>query len=624
MPQNKVSAKLFNSWLDRIKVANVYREKFFKREAKKYVDYMRNKFPTDWWGRLDFDKIAVNDFQVNVRAQVPSLLFQNPTISAIPDMTSMDLKTDDPAALEKATKAAETKVKKLAYIGNMKWKELGVKKIFKQTIRDSLVQFMGIIRTDWITQNVSNPNYDPSKPSTDDNLEFFVKKDDLLVERIPPKRFGIDPDCPNPTELADAQYITIDYYKPLYEIRANKDFKNSDKITGKYQINNKFSDSLSADNEMIKKAKITLLYNQDDRTIAIISEELDEPLAVYEWADYWETYPVNLLAYTEDMEDDEEPCFYPIPDFRLYEAQIQEKNQLRTRYATFVRRFASIIGYDNVKVDKDQLNNVINSPDGGNVGFDAKGAPIDSLFKPLLAGVNFGQDKLNLMNIIEGDIERLSLVPGFKKGELPEEDRTATEFSKVAENIDTQMEERKDIVRDFLVDVASDCLRHIQNNLTDTGQVPIEDETGKTVLLPYSKEDIQGEFVVEMDVISLGRRNVQNEVDIATKKYQLFSEQPVINQRWNAEEYLKKVDSKADRVKAIMPEPQPPPKDPPKVNVSIRAEASAEQLAQLVPGLKPPPLPGAGGVPGEGAAPIPGTPVPGMEDVPPPEGVTAT
>ena len=146
--------------------------------------------------------------------------------------------------------------------------------------------------------------------------------------------------------------------------------------------------------------------------------------------------------------------------------------------------------------------------------------PFPDVIAPVPRNDANAQFYANHSEVIEGDIDRVTGVNEYMRGALPEIRRTATEASIIQDAANARAAEKLDRIESFIANVSRHLVQLAQTFLTSAQVARITTEQGAQVWVPYSRDDIEGEFDFE---VAAGSTQPQNETFRRQQAIQLMN-----------------------------------------------------------------------------------------------------
>lgn len=455
------------------------------------------------------DKMSATENIVysNVNAQVPELYAKNPEISVTSTMSSDDEQWQEVSpkarAIEKLVNVLfgmknapglnlKPKAKRnvvVALLTNRAYFEVGYTN--KDDSSDQALQDL-----QRLTENITNADSIEDIREAEGALRALEEKVSFLQPSGPhlsirlPHQVLIDPDAQDPW-LTDAQWIMIEdmmpteYINAMYGQEQEPDNEDNDTIVSIYEPTHILdaNDGTDGDEDTFsifdsrkdynaygfdsqdsfnkaKRTKVWRVWDRTTRRLELYSDK-DWKWPIWVWDDPYNLdgfFPITPLWFHEN----------PVAMFAKGEVsyyldqqdQINLVNDEKSRSLSWARRN---IFYDKNKVQKDEVEKVINGPDNTVTGIDVPDGmkPGDIVFALPPPSINFAQlfDKKDLYQAID----RIAATSDVMRGEQFKTNTTNQAIDYYSTMGNMRMDERLDAIEDAIGDVgwkvAQLCLR---------------------------------------------------------------------------------------------------------------------------------------------------------------------
>lgn len=497
--------------------------------------------------------ILLNEIYPIIQYELPSIYFRNPRAFLKPRNKNYIVKRRNPITGQMenvsldAAKSAKTQEALLNYtISEIRYKEEVQKVLF-----DALLFRHGIL---W-------HGYKGDFGMTDER-SFYIENEKIFVQRISPKDFLFDPTV-NLSNIDEARWIARRFEIPLKDIQEDDQLNVSKQLQGKLgysgvldldkavPIGNGGFDTkllgsrvrtlLDYTDENFKKnsaAKFVTCYevykrpskkekkNGSKGQIILWTPDQPEPLRVNPWTIKAEGWPakVMMMNYVPDR-------IFGLSDIEVYGEIADHKNliiNLQLRNAQSNSKV--MVAFNKTNMDDETIKK-IETGDQNIIGFDGAVNGMISMMSP---GGQASGELYMLDTRIQANLDEKSGVTDLKKGMLRSGEESAASVQ--IRNAGTQARPayRQDIMADFLKGSF-----HYINQLIKQF-LPYEDAVRITGSLDIqwsdnpSKEEIQADTDVEIDVISMLPENPEKEIKELDKILQLMVEalnNPALSQK---------------------------------------------------------------------------------------------
>jgi len=320
--------------------------------------------------------------------------------------------------------------------------------------------------------------------------------------------------------------------------------------------------------------------------------------------------------------------FYPMGELESIETLQLELNETRSQQINHRKRNARKYIYLESAFDQTGIDALESDEDNTMVPVNA-GEDINRVIIPM-PSIGIAPDFYQMSQVIEDDIDKVSGVSDYMRGQMPETRRTATEAAMLQDAQQSRSADKLAKVELFLARLGERLIQLMQQFMTGEQVVRVVGQDGAPLWLTYDVDYIQGQFDYEVEA---GSTQPQNEtfrrqaamqmVDAMAPFVQAGVVDPAAVCRYVLQFGFGVKDPSSFMVNPVMSQmpgaPQPPGQGPPPGQPGQPAPGGQ---AQLPPGGPPPgggggpppgPPPGGGGgpaaPPGAAAAP-PGQQVP--------------
>ena len=288
--------------------------------------------------------------------------------------------------------------------------------------------------------------------------------------------------------------------------------------------------------------------------------------------------------------------FYTIGEIEAIEPLQNELNH--TRSAMVLARKLDIPKYMVRKdaMDSDALDALTSSDTNALVPI-RDDTPFDQVIQPVPRNSANAMFYQNHSDVITGDIDRVTGINEYMRGALPEIRRTATEANIIQDAANSRAADKLARIEGFIAEVAERLVQLAQQYLTTDQVARMTTAQGAQIWVPYSRDDIDGQFDFDVEAGSTQPSNEQFRRSQAMQLMQTMGPfiGTVIDPRAMAAHVLREGFGikNPERFMVIVPPPMPP---------------GAEQgpppgpEGPMPPGSDQAPVDGAGAVPSDPAA----------------------
>ena len=470
---------------------------------ERMIDLYRGKH----WPRVTAteDLVAVNLAFSTVNIIAPSVSVNHPKVVVTPN----DPDNTDRAAFVEA-------------VINHTWRHHDFRKPFRRAVKDFLIFGHGWLKVGWrfVEQErtlgederqtmideatmeadafaMTNPEFAGDLPSDEEiaanitNTAMMIVEDQPFVERISPFDVFVDPEA---TCLEDAAWIAQRIVRPLEEAKKDKRYKASarkklDAQNVLYPLNT--PNSRQQQEEYLYDEERTVIFEFYDivnNTISVLAQAGDEFLVDPTPMPYVYGQPFVMLR-NYDIPD----YFYPMGDLEAIESLQLELDKTRTQLVNARKRYARKYLYHERSFGPEGREALASDQDGRLVPVVEENKPLSETVIPM-PQTPLSPEIYQYSDIIETDINTVSGVSEYARGQMPETRRTATEASIIADAGNARAADKLAIVELSIGYVARMVLQVMQQVMTGEQMARVSQKGGGDLFVPYTREDIIGEY----------------------------------------------------------------------------------------------------------------------------------
>ena len=319
---------------------------------------------------------------------------------------------------------------------------------------------------------------------------MMVVEDQPFVERISPFDIFVDPEA---TCLEDAKWIAQRIVRPLEEAQADKRYKAS------------VRKNLSADSLLYPMYAVTSRQQQEEYL------DTEERCVVYEYYDILEN-TLSVLPQSGDqflidpiampyaygqpfvmMRNYDVPdFFYPMGDLEALESLQLELDKTRSQMMNARKRYARKYLYHERSFGPEGREALESDQDGRLVPVVDENKPLGETVVPM-PQTPLSPEIYNMSEIVEGDINTVSGVSEYARGQMPEIRRTATEASIIADAGNARAADKLATVELAIAQIGRRVIQLMQQFMTGEQMAQVADKGG-SLFVPYGRDDIVGEY----------------------------------------------------------------------------------------------------------------------------------
>jgi hypothetical protein len=510
-------AALLRRYRDRITAATRWREdEQFDKTWKRLRDIYRLR-PFQTWS--DDDRIAVSIAFSTINVIGPSISVNYPKIT----VKSRDEDQDQ-----------QNKALMIEAITNYWWRHYDFREENRRIVQDFLVYGHGWGKVGWkfsedlraVTdderatmldvQNQQVDEFGSEYPSLVEDLPqqgdvassvpdyvSEVTEDTPFFERVSPFDVYVDPEA---TCMKDAQWVAQRIVMPLEVAKKDERFSKSARRKLKADGSLKWFNEDNKSNVPDDHGRVTVweFYDLLRGEMSIFADQQKDVGFLVKPVEFPYPYghPFVMLRNYEVPDQ-----FYTIGEIEAIEPLQNELNH--TRSAMVLARKLDVPKYMIRKdaLDTDGIDALTSSNTNALV-------PVrdDTPFPDVIAPVPRNDANAMFYNqhsqVIEDDIDRVTGVNEYMRGGLPEVRRTATEASIIQDAANARAADKLARIESFISEISQRLVQLAQAFLTTEQVARITTDQGAQVWVPYSREDVEGEFDFEVEA---GSTQPQNE-----------------------------------------------------------------------------------------------------------------
>lgn len=457
--------------------------------------------------------ININMSRPNIEIQKPVVFLKNPKIFITNKKKLLDTGKKDPLTkIPIVLDGYKTSMTIEDACNSLVW-EINLKDEMAKCRDDNLIGSFSVIMTAYNTDF-----------GIDEDDNEFIRDEDIYVQRIDPSMFGVDPEL-NEFDLSKAKFCYRIVVAELNDVKDNTNYKNTKDLKGSdYDFGSikdgdrvkslmdysKYPEYSSTDDakrvilyEIWKKATPAEKRKGQKGKVIVLAKDYDKVLREDEWPYKIDGYPFEICTFNR-MND----RFYPPFDLSFYEAQLLEKNKLRT----YQLDQAKIAGNFKVIVDSEYFGEEENDKltEGDNLVIPIKnlqGNDIRSKIMVVTPG-SVSAEYYTVDQKIDRDTEIISLLPETKKGVRSSKNQSATEVALESQASDTQPAMRLDIMTDFYIRVVRKIIQLMKQFYDKKKMIEV---TGREDIEwtdhGFSDISIKNEYDIKIDVATMIPKN---------------------------------------------------------------------------------------------------------------------
>lgn len=481
----------------------------------KLIQIYSNKYP---WDELkDYKDIVVPNMAFStVNVIVPSIAVHSPKVTV-----NAKRQEDAPAA-----EIAQAVV-------NHQWREFEVQDQVRDAVKDFVILGHGWIKVTWdtkveerdlsveewqqavqqavmqrqqaIERSALNENEFPSVEEVVEGVPRTIEettKDAPNVTRVSPFDMVVDPDA---LRIEDARWIAQRSFVPLSVARDNDDWNPRVRRKLKPSVLSEARSEVDVDDsEGTKEAAFVVVYEYYDLlngTFCVFAENCDDFLVKPTKSPFPSVHPFVFLANYEVPER-----FYPVGDLEMIYGLQLELAITRTQMMNDRKRGKRVAMVRSASIGPEGMEQLESGED--NVLLDViEDRPFNDIFD-VVSPTGLHPEWYNQSQMILDDINTVSGVSEYARGNMPDIKRTATEAGLIQDAANARSADKLFKVEQAMARVAERMIKLSQvfMDSEDVAKVVSDDQVVSWV--PYDRQALQGDFSFEVEA---GSSQPQNE-----------------------------------------------------------------------------------------------------------------
>lgn len=378
---------------------------------------------------------------------------------------------------------------------NYWWKYRDIKDEFRRAVKDLLIVGHGWVKTAYrfVEEEIIEEESDDSS-AVDGNQatpNTIVLQDSPFAERVSPFDVFVDPDA---TSMRDIKWIAQRIRRPIKDVRTDKRYAKSAREAVEVMAVSRYTDDPSRKKIYDKNygyAEIWEYYDIQNKLMCVFAEAGEQFLVKPTKMPFAFGHPFVMLR-NYDVPDQ----FYPIGDLEQIEPLQKELNETRSQMMNHRKKFARKYLYKESAFDQNGRTSLQSDED--NVMVPVVGdEPLGGVVTPFPAVIS-PPEFYNQSQIITNDIERITGLPEFMTGGLPEIRRTATEVSAIQDAANARTADKLAIVEKAISEVARRMVLLAQQFMTGEQVARVLGKDGEPIWVQYDRDYLEGDFDFEV------------------------------------------------------------------------------------------------------------------------------
>ena len=410
-----------------------------------------------------------------------------------------------------------------------------------------------------------NPDLAASVP-TDEEIEGNVAsfttvaiEDGPIVERVSPFDMFVDPEA---TCMSDLGWIAQRVIRSLEEVRSDERYRRSARLKVQPDSIHKLHDGTDRarfgkrrSQDDLQRCTVWEFYDLKRNMLSVCADGVDEFLIDPQPIPFAFGHPFVMFR-NYDVPDQ----FYPMGDLEQIECLQHELNKTRSQMMNHRKKFARKHLYRERAFNAQGRAALESDLDNQLVPVVDENTPLNELVVPLQQ-TPLPPEIYSHSQIIEDDIDQVSGVNEYARGNPQNIRRTATEAAIIQDAINARSADKLAQIESVLSKIGRRLVQVMQQYLQGEQFARVNGPDAKVFWFPYDRETIKGEFEFAVEAGSTQPTNEMFRRQQALSMVQTLS--PFIGVYVNPVELIKEVLQKGFNVKNparfLM---QPPPPDP--------------------------------------------------------------
>ena len=319
---------------------------------------------------------------------------------------------------------------------------------------------------------------------------MMVVEDQPFVERISPFDVLIDPEA---TCIEDAKWIAQRIVRPLEAARTDRRYKASARknlsadslLYSMYSVSTRQEQEEYLDTE--ERCVVYEYYDIAENTLSVLPQSGDQFLIDPIAMPYAYGQPFVMMR-NYDIPD----YFYPMGDLEALESLQQELDKTRSQMMNARKRYARKYLYHERSFGPEGREALESDTDGRLVPVVDENKPLGETVVPM-PQTPLSPEIYNMSEIVEADINTVSGVSEYARGQMPEIRRTATEASIIADAGNARAADKLATVELAIAQIGRRVIQLMQQFMTGEQMAQVADKGG-SLFVPYGRDDITGEY----------------------------------------------------------------------------------------------------------------------------------
>lgn len=489
------NAEIIEKYREKINAAKKWRrDDGYDDDWRRFIDLYRGRH---YEYLTEEDRLLVNISFSTINVIAPSVAVNYPKITV-----NARRPDDGPRAI--ITEA----------VVNYWWKHFDCRPEFRRAVKDFLIIGHGWVKCGYRYVEEDDENGAPEKqeaeaPSIEmseadaNNIEptVVVVEDRPFVERVSPFDIFVDPDA---TSMQDINWIAQRVRRPLKDVRSDKRYNAAARKECAPSSWGRISDEYVFHREVRDKeeqyVEVWEFYDLRKRTLSVFADGGDQFLIAPHSMPYAFGHPFVMIR-NYDIPDQ----FYPMGELEAIEPLQRELNETRTQMMNHRKRFARKYLFKESAFDAQGRSLLASEADNVMVPVQSD-ENLNNVITPLPAVIT-PPEFYNQSSLISNDIQTISGISEYMRGQMPEMRRTATEASIIADASNARAADKLATIELSISQVAGRLVQLAQQFMDTEQVVRIVGKNGEPVWVSFDVDYIAGEFDFEVESGSTAPNN---------------------------------------------------------------------------------------------------------------------
>jgi hypothetical protein len=378
---------------------------------------------------------------------------------------------------------------------NYWWRHREIRDEFRRAVKDLLIMGHGWIKTGYrfVEESAVGDEGDDNDPQSGGEAQpnTVILTDSPFAERVSPFDVFVDSDA---TSIHDMKWVAQRIRRPIAEVKSDKRYNKTARDEVEVMAVSRYSEDPSARKVYDKNygyAEVWEYYDIVNRTLSVFATGGEAFLIKPTKIPYAFGHPFVMMR-NFDVPD----AFYPIGDLEQIEPLQRELNETRSQMMNHRKKYSRKYLYKESAFD--QFGRTALESDEDNVmvpvSSDEPLGGVVTAFPAVISPPEF----YNQSQIISSDIDRITGLPEFMTGGIPEIRRTATEVSAISDAANARTSDKLTIVEQTISKVAKNMLMLAQQYMTGEQVVRVTGKDGEPAWVNYDRDYLEGDFDFEV------------------------------------------------------------------------------------------------------------------------------